>query len=228
MQDGKNHASKERLTDAASSTQRSKLVFHYSEPAEEEWKPAVPDWDLVPALYRTQSSHGEYSVRILFPPLIPCTMPHGSKKPKPFSRFFSFLGGRGSKSAVDSHEIASADPGSSRQSRSENIVESSQCAAISMPANQDFLRPPRPQPLPVQQPQAYSNPGALESMSGYGGTSFLAGASRFQMGDVHYFDHVNQVNVQAGGGAGDGSIDGTSVESRGWTRISLNCVPTCL
>ena len=49
MQDGKNHASKERLTDAASSTQQSKLVFHYSEPAEEEWKPAVPDWDLVPA-----------------------------------------------------------------------------------------------------------------------------------------------------------------------------------
>ena len=51
MQDGKNHASKERLTDAASSTQQSKLVFHYSEPAEEEWKPAVPDWDLVPATY---------------------------------------------------------------------------------------------------------------------------------------------------------------------------------
>jgi hypothetical protein len=42
------HTRKERLTDAASSTQQSELVFHNSVSAERLWKTAVPYWDLVP------------------------------------------------------------------------------------------------------------------------------------------------------------------------------------
>jgi hypothetical protein len=44
----RNHTRKERLTDAASSTQQSELVFHNSVSAERLWKTAVPYWDLVP------------------------------------------------------------------------------------------------------------------------------------------------------------------------------------
>jgi hypothetical protein len=68
VEEKKNHTREERLTDAASSTQQSTLVFHYSEPAELVWKtgrsllgpcpvPSIPFrsspfpyWDLVPFL----------------------------------------------------------------------------------------------------------------------------------------------------------------------------------
>jgi hypothetical protein len=84
-------------------------------------------------------------------------------------------------------------------SRSENnIGESSHPAALSMPRNDNLLRQHSHSPLPSL--QSFNNPGASGAHGG--ATAFFPGASGFQVGEFKV------VNVN---GAGDRSIDGTSI-----------------
>ena len=179
-------------------------------------------------------------------------MPPKSKKPRFFSRFVSFFDRRGSKSTVDCHQDSHGIAGPSgsdhrstrsvpdlslpvhnstsqshrshppiRQSRSENnVVESSQCAALSIPGDRDLLPRPPHQLYPTLPPD--DNP-AVPRVHG-GTTTFLAGASGFRMGDMHYYEGCH-LSVNAEGGAGDRSIDGMSVPPLTWTLLNYASIP---
>ncbi|RXW12278.1 hypothetical protein EST38_g13576 [Candolleomyces aberdarensis] len=103
------------------------------------------------------------------------------------------------------------------QSGSENeIVDSSQGAAVSKHARQDVPHPP--QPLESSEAlQAYKNPPGPRGQGG--GTSFLAGASGFRMRDIQYIESPH-VTVHTGV-ASNRSIDG-------WELLLKHTAPNAL